>query len=641
VIGTLFPDWHVAIEPAQVMAGLVEYPSGNPFALYEARLWTGWHQVLTPILAAGVPERALTLALSGVVGAISFAALTAFARGFGADAELAIATPFVLGMLNPTQWDFRYPIILLGHGHTYGMAGLAWLVLVCGVLATERWAMAAFLIGMAPAVHASLGAWLGLLALLCGIARWSDVRPHLAAILRGGILGVAITALSLATQLLTQDRGPAVDPAVASRYLDGFVRFWDAHRVAGNVSGFGAFIVCAGLVVAVSLLRCARPRIGAGAALALRIYIACGALGVVSMLVQRLVPPESIPNTLLIAMPTRLVNLPALAFVPLLMGALGRYRGDVLARVVLVALPALAAVRSAFPQFAEVALPLLGVATAGVIARHAERAGTIRILAIGMLAFVGLRAVEPTVPLSSGDAASISAILVFAVLLAGAWMNRVREQGGVGRAGRLARAAAAGRGARALRALGRRFEERPALLKLPMYLAFAALILLTADLAIGGFAGRWSRLRDRTNDRVLAAASRGQGLLIVAPGISTPQLITRRPVLLDPNALDILPYALAGGPEMEAVLLGVYGIDFFDPPREALHTATIPKEPVRALWQRRSNAEWMAISTRFGVGDVLAPATWKLGLPEEARDKRFALYRIPVPAAGSGPSGSQ
>ncbi len=622
-VGLLFPAWHVAIEAAQVVAGTVVYPSDNPFGLYETKLWTGWHQLLAPLLAAGVPERALTFALSGLIAAISFTALTAFAYGLGADAELAFATPFVLGVLNPTSWQFWYPIILLGHGHTYGMAGLAWLVLACGVLATERWALAAFLVGVAPTVHASLGAWLGLLALLCGLASWRDVRPHLAAIMRGGALGASITVLSLAAHLFGQPAAPAVDLEVASRYLDGFVRLWDAHRIPGDVTGFGGLIVCIGLIVAVAMLRCARQQIGVATALVLRVYVSCGVLGIALALVQRFVPPEQIPNTLLIAMPARLLNLPALAFVPLLIGVLGRYQSDVLARALLLVLVAVAALRPLFADLALYGLPIVGVATALVIDRHADRPGAIRIAVIGMLAFAGLRATQPTVPISSRDAASLAAMLTAAVLGVITAMRRARTTSGDG----------------PLAQLARRLAAQPMLLQLPLRIALLATIAITAQAAIHGFDFRSARMRDGSNDRALAAASRGNGLLLVAPGISTPQLITRRPVVLDPGALDMLPYALAGGPEFERMLRIGYGVEFFAPPPQALHTAVLPSDFVQPIWEKRSGAEWREVAASLGVTDVLAPARWKLrGMPEVERSGAYALYHLAAPTGADLPA---
>ncbi len=605
-LGVLFPAWHVAIEPSQVLAGLVHYPEGNPFALYETRLWTGWHQVLTPLLAAGVPERTLTLLLSGLIAALAFAALTAFAHGFGADDRLAFATPFVLGVLNPTSWEFWYPILLLGHGHTYGMAGLSWLALACGVLATGRWSIAAFLIGLGPAVHASLGAWLGLLALLGGLAGFRDLRPQIPAILRGGLLGTAITALSLGAHLYGQQPGPSIDAATATRYLDAFVLLWDAHRIPGDVTGFGGLIVFVGVTLAIALLRCARGQIGAGAAVALRIYIACGLLGIALALVQRTVPEELLPNTLLIAMPARLLNLPAFAYVPLVIGVLSRYRSDWVARALLVLLVGATALRPLFALGALYTLPFVGIAAIGVIARHAERSGAVRIAVAAMLVFAGLRATRTGVPLGFYDSAAIAAFAALAILLFFASRERTL-----------------------LQPVAERLRARPLLLAVPLWLGLAGVAFLSVSTGVRGFDVRLARLRDQSTDRVLAAASRRTGLLLVAPTLSTPQLITRRPVLLDPGALDMLPYALAGAPAVERSLRIGYGVEFFNPPLASLHYASLPAEFVRPIWQARTAAQWHDVAAALGVTDVLVPAGWKLhGVPQIEHDGAYALYQI-------------
>jgi hypothetical protein len=204
-------------------------------------------------------------------------------------------------------------------------------------------------------------------------------------------------------------------------------------------------------------------------------------------------------------------------------------------------------------------------------------------------------------------------MLTAVVLGVGASMRRTRSPN---RDGSLAR-------------LARRFGEQPLLLRLPLRVALVATVLITVNTAIRGFDVRSSRLRDYSSDRALAAASRGHGLLLVAPRISTPQLITRRPVALDPGALDMLPYALAGGPEFERTLRIGYGVEFFAPPPQALHTAVLPSEVVQPIWEKRSGAEWREVSTNLGVTDALVPAKWRLsGVPEVARSGAYALYRL-------------
>ena len=77
LLGALvYPSWQVAVEPAQVVAGLVKYPAGNAFYVYETKLWTILHQICAVLLRAGVSEIALSKALSGVLAMAGLQALT-------------------------------------------------------------------------------------------------------------------------------------------------------------------------------------------------------------------------------------------------------------------------------------------------------------------------------------------------------------------------------------------------------------------------------------------------------------------------------------------------------------------------------------------------------------------------------------
>jgi hypothetical protein len=590
--GALRPALHAAIEPAQVLAGVVVYPDGNPFALYQASLWTIWHQLLAPLLAAGIPERTLSMVLSGAMGALAFAAIALFARGQGAALWLAFAVPFLLVQANTTQWGLNYPIFLVGHPHTYGMAGLSWLLLVVALLGAERWGAAAFLLGLAPALHASLGAWLGLVVAAAALAGVRELRPHARALLVGGAAGVAASVASLVLHLAgPRAQPPAVDPSVASTYLDTFVRLWDVHRAPLALRDWRVLVVACELALVWLSLRAA-PRPGPGAALALRTLAGVSLLGLAVVAAQDLGLLDALPDAIVVAMPTRLLNLPMLAFVPLLAGVLWRFRADPAARVALLALCAGALAGPGRPALARVGLPLLGLLAVALVARGGDLAGALR----------HPRATAPRAPRpTAGVARGLDAAIALACAAAVAWVGATSVQ-----------------------------SLRP----------------------------RLRMLIDSTNDRALAEAARGNGLLAVGSGIPFPQLRTRRPVLIDPTALDMLPYAPAGGPALAHILDGVYGVDFFAPPESALQSAGVPEEPVRALFERRSAADWSALGAEFGFTQVLVRVPWRLRLPLLARSRDVALYRVPPPEGGrteepasarregergqrDGPSGSQ
>jgi hypothetical protein len=135
----------------------------------------------------------------------------------------------------------------------------------------------------------------------------------------------------------------------------------------------------------------------------------------------------------------------------------------------------------------------------------------------------------------------------------------------------------------------------------------------------------WSVMTDRTNNRVLSLASTTNGLLAIGTECCAyTQLRTRRPLIVEPLALDQITYAPESGPDMNEVLKAVYGVDLLYPP-EALRSANFDEDltPVtRPLWEKRTAEEWTRLGATFGFTAVLANPKWVL-------DDRTALYRIP------------
>lgn len=546
-IGICFPTAQVAIEPAQVLAGLVSYPPDNPFGLYQRNVWTLWHQILAPLLAVGVGERALCFAISAVVGALSFAALAVFAWACGASLLVALLAPLFLWMLGPIRWGFNYPILLLGSPHTYGMAGLAWMVLAVAVLGAGHARLGSFLLGVAPAVHASLGLWTGIATLGCLLVDWRRTREQLPDLLRGGTLGLGVAGLSLAIHLAGRPAQPEISAADLYRHWEAYIRDWDGHRRDVALADRNGLMLAVGAAIALQGI----VRAGfVSSLLPYRVHLASALLGVAFVLLHRDVPAGALPAPLLAAMPTRVLNLPMIAFVPMLMAAFWLCRGRAIARWAILVLGAAALLRYRAPD----AVHLL-------------------VIGLGMLAATLLALPKPAI-------------------------DRPPSRTGAA----LERAARVG-------------------------------LALTVGLALGatawGAPKRAARLLDRGNEPVLAAASRGTGLLLVAPGLRFVQLATRRAIVLDPAAIDMLPYAPAGGPAVARIVGEIYGIDFFSPPRSTRNLASIVAEPVRPVWERRDGAQWAELARRFGFTEVIAPPDWVLSLPVVERSDTAVLYRVP------------
>lgn len=324
----LFPTWQVAVETAQVVAGLVRYPDGNPFGVYHVKLWTILHHVCAPLLLAGVSEIAVSKMVSGLLGMVSFQALTMIVFAFSRDAVLAIGAPIVIVVAfleTGMGAGGAYPIRLLGVTDTYGVLGLSTCVLVAGLLGSGHYRLGGVLLGLAPAVHPSLGFWLIVAVTLCFVwdfkrlvREWRPALPYCAA-------GCAVTALSLCVQITMMHGIPDVAASDASRYLAAFVNSWDTHRRPIGLLSGDAILNADLAVVALIWLVTFRKDLPASSVFLLRFVIVCAVIGLSAVLMSHL-PPERLPSLLLILMPTRVLNINVMMFPALLLGLIGVYR---------------------------------------------------------------------------------------------------------------------------------------------------------------------------------------------------------------------------------------------------------------------------------------------------------------------------
>ena len=320
VVAFGFPDWQVAVETAQVTAGIVQYPAGTPFYIYHLKLWTILHQLCALLLLAGLSEITSSIVISGVLGMITFQALAMIVFALSRDAVLAVTSVVVIVVSNTANIGVSYPIALLGTSHTYGMIGLSLVVLVGGLLGAGEYGLGLFLLGLAPAVHPSLGVWL---AVIVAISLALDPRTRRIATesWRSFAAGCAVSAISLAVHVAMSRGIPAVEAAESARYLAAFTAFWDGHRqpvpmdLMGVRLNFGALaLALAGLVVSPAkfLMR----------------FVAVSAVIAIGFIFVSWVPPDRLPTPVLILMPTRLLNVNAMLFTALVVGLTGAWRGS-------------------------------------------------------------------------------------------------------------------------------------------------------------------------------------------------------------------------------------------------------------------------------------------------------------------------
>jgi hypothetical protein len=556
----------VPVETAQVIAGIVRYPPGNPFFIYHLKLWTLLHQVCAILLAAGVSEIRLSAILSGVTGMVSFQALAMTTYAFSRSAWLSIGAAIAIFMGRAAEYGVRYPIFLLGTSHTYGSIGLSWLVLVAALIGCGRYGLGLFLLGMAPAVHPSLGVWLALVAGLAFACQPETARTWVLPHWRWFAAGALVSAASLAVHLWTSRHVPAIDAATASRYLAAFTQLWDEHRQPMGFGHAGVVLNIAAILVGLIWLTLFRSTLPNSSTFVLTFVTVSG---VVSLACAALsfVPPDRLPRVLIMLMPTRVVNVDAMMFGAMILGLAGVVRNRVWARLLVTAL------------------------AAGLLLNHRELLSTRSEQTTWL-------AIEPrmlTLTVLLGGAGLLVAVTAF-----GRW-SRPRQSGA---SPWLAIAADVGT------------------------IAIVA-TAVTASIRHVPHRTELGTFRDRTNDGLFATAARTRGMLATGGDLHLAQLRSRRPVLIDGGGLDGLPYAVSGAPETARILRDVYGIDFFQPPPEAHGTGMIPRAFNRRVWEGYSAARWQEIRRAYNVTQVLTYNDWTLHLPIVAQSGSYLLYEIP------------
>ena len=336
---TGFPDWQVAVETAQVVAGLVPYPDGNPFFIYHTKLWTIVHQICAPFLRAGVSEIRLSLVISGVLGMVTLQALSMFVYALSRDAAVAIGAAALIFVTRAAEYGAVYAVFLLGNENTYGILGLSFCVLSVAMIGAGRYRLGAFLLGMAPAVHPSLGAWMCLVA-ACALP-WdrSWLRDVRRPALSGFLTGAAVTAASLIVQLTIIYHAPRVTTEFSTREIAAFITYWDGHRQPVNIANTGVLLNFAALGLASLWLMAFATDLERSSLFLLRVTV-FAALTSIALIFVSWIPPDKVPLPLLVLMPGRVLNFNALTYVALVIGLLGHYRRQAWSQLLLLGLAA-------------------------------------------------------------------------------------------------------------------------------------------------------------------------------------------------------------------------------------------------------------------------------------------------------------
>jgi hypothetical protein len=304
------PAWQDAVEPAQVLAGLVTYDPSSPLYKYSMGAWTLWHQLVALALRAGVTDVAASVGVSGALGALSLTALGAAVFVPSQDRRLSVVTALLISWAGAT-----HPAALMGVVATYGVTGASWTLLSTALLGCGRTRTAGFMLGLSPAIHAAWGTFtlLAVAVTFVWSAPRSDVRS--APFIRAGLAGLLVAMASGGLQIWLTGRWTGWPSQHLPDTYTALVQLWDTHRAVVDWVSYqvASAAIAGGLALLWLGRRTTDPVRGW-----LRVLVILLVMGV--LLSQAYVWAQWSPWWLLSLMPSRLLLLGALTCTALVVG---------------------------------------------------------------------------------------------------------------------------------------------------------------------------------------------------------------------------------------------------------------------------------------------------------------------------------
>jgi hypothetical protein len=227
-----FPSLQDAVENAQVIAGIVEYPSMTPQLYFQNKLWSLPPQLLAILLKLGFNEKTLSFFTSGILGLLSFGALSIISRAIHKkDSIYILATPLITFFFLLYDFAPTYDISLLDTSSTSGSIGLSWAVICLGLYLNSKKRIFYFAIGLLASIHATWFIWTSLAVLTHFLFFQKDKSLEIKTYYKYLLSGAGISFLSLCFYLINKTEFSATSQILnESVFLEYFFNNWDVHR---------------------------------------------------------------------------------------------------------------------------------------------------------------------------------------------------------------------------------------------------------------------------------------------------------------------------------------------------------------------------------------------------------------------------
>jgi hypothetical protein len=583
--GLYHATWQYSVEMGQMLAGIVRYPFENPNYMNHVKVFSIVNQISAILLYFFDSEKVVSILISGLLGVVSFQAISVFIFAFNRDVAISILGSILVYLTTYQYYGVIYPIWFLGTPLTFGILGLSFTVLVIALIGAKAYRLGLFCLGLAPSVHPSLGIWLYLIIFIASLFQYGFLKNMVKANYWYFISGLAISFLSLAYQIHIMQILPATASEAADHLYYSYIKYWDYHRVkfyfdyATQQISFlkpGVIICFYSILVSLMCIKYFKDKESISFVAKL---IAIS--GISSLLLGGLthVPPENQPISLLMLMPGRYVNLNIILFGALLLGIL-TYRKNKLSRIN----------KCVFLLFL---------------------VGTFLPFCFRILDY-------------------------FVVMLWLAYLS-LKEYSSIQKNLSGFNCVVSGKGKCILSFLTKKtrfnFIQKNTASYVCLIISGIAIYMFTMAASHAYYGQPFLKqydFKDWRNDAFYSIVSEKKGFLAIISDLSLISLITRRPILVDTSALDYFAMVPESGEALDNILKKVYGVNLLIPPPLNLqHSGEVPSELHKELWEKRTIGDWQDLRAEFKITGVLTKSDWKLLLPVAARNQEMILYEIP------------
>jgi len=327
IAGVLTATWQVPIETAQVLLGLVSYDHGAlPYA-YHVTAFSMINHIGCLLLAITHSEAASSILLSCLMGIVVMQTVAMAIFLIFRNAYLAPLLTVILAAIHFMGSGIAYPIIFLGTEHTYGRAGLFFILYAALFLAFSRFKTGFLLSGLTLWIHPAWGLWLNMCLAIVLIVQY---RRYGALLTPGNLLsyclGVGLSITVFLWQKLHYPVNLAIAPGDASEAKEiflNYIRYWDYHRQKfANPRILSTGFTYALLTFSLSALFMFRQRdTSIGEKLFYAFVMLSTILASLFVFLPSWFDPRFFPEFLVMLMPGRFINIPIFLCTPMLLGS--------------------------------------------------------------------------------------------------------------------------------------------------------------------------------------------------------------------------------------------------------------------------------------------------------------------------------